>query len=94
MTDVIIDYTNWRGERRTRRITPMNVCFDVNEYHPKPQWLLHAHDVAKDELRVFALSGIHHWEGPLDVLRPCFHPIATVPHEHNDTNTRPVQEDH
>jgi hypothetical protein len=62
MLDVMIDYTNWRGERRMRRIRPTGrFLFESNEYHPAPQYLIEAIDVEVEGLRTFALSGIHSW---------------------------------
>ena len=61
---VIIDYTNWRGERGLRRIRPLSISFESNEWHPKPQWLLLAEDVDKKELRSFAMGTIHKWMWP------------------------------
>lgn len=57
-----IDYTNWRGERRTRIIRPLGVLFNSTEHHPEPQWLLSAIDVEKNDVRFFALSNIHSWK--------------------------------
>jgi len=61
---VVVDYTNWRGERAERAILPIagTMRLGSNEWHPKPQWLFDAFDVAKDEERVFALAGIHSWK--------------------------------
>lgn len=61
-TEVDIDYTNWRGERAIRRIIPIDLHFDANQWHPEPQWLLLAYDVEKDADREFAMSGIHSWK--------------------------------
>lgn len=58
---VQIDYTNWKGERAIRTIIPHYVVFDSNEWHPKPQWLLVALDVERDEVRAFAQDNIHSW---------------------------------
>lgn len=58
---MIIDYTNWRGERGERRIQPISVAFYANEWHKEPQWLLTAIDVGKDAQREFAMAGIHSW---------------------------------
>lgn len=64
---VVIDYTNWRGERRERLIRPVDINFRSTYWHPDPQWLLHAIDVEKaragdvDADRDFALTGIHSW---------------------------------
>ena len=60
--EVIIDYTNWRGERAMRRIRPTGrVTFENNEWHPETQWLLEAVDIDKGEIRSFALANIHYW---------------------------------
>jgi predicted DNA-binding transcriptional regulator YafY len=65
MTDhryiVEIDYTNWRGQRSKRKIIPMSISFENNEWHPDTQWLLEATDVEKGEIRTFALANIHSW---------------------------------
>ncbi|MGV3721359.1 MAG: hypothetical protein ACO1SX_10670 [Actinomycetota bacterium] len=62
MKSVVIDYTNWRGERAKREILPFRLWFGSNDWHPEPQWLLDAWDAEKDELRIFAMRGIHAWE--------------------------------
>lgn len=59
--DVMINYTNWRGIRASRRIQPLNLFFDSNEYHPELQWLLDAIDRETESRRTFALSNIHSW---------------------------------
>lgn len=59
--EVIIDYTNWRGEREFRRIRPLCIVFENNEWHPDTQWLLKAIDVERDVERTFALANIHSW---------------------------------
>lgn len=59
--EVIIDYTNWRGIRAERRIRPLRIVFENNEWHPETQWLLEATDLEKNEDRVFALANIHFW---------------------------------
>lgn len=61
MQEVLIDYTNWRGERSVRRIRPLRIVFENNEWHPDTQWLLEAVDLQKGEERTFALSNIHTW---------------------------------
>ncbi len=60
--NVIIDYTNWRGERGLRRILPIEVFFGINEFHPGEQWLLKAIDLDKNVERVFAMKDIHSWQ--------------------------------
>lgn len=62
LKEVIIDYTNWRGERSLRRILPLETFFGLNEFHPGEQWLLKAIDVEKNVERVFAMKDIHSWK--------------------------------
>lgn len=58
-----IDYTNYRGERGPRRILPLRTYHGSTEYHPEPQWLMEALDIAKGENRVFAMRDIHSMDG-------------------------------
>jgi hypothetical protein len=61
---VQIDYTNWRGERRMRYVIPLCINFEVNRYHPEPQWILWATDVEEKEERIlkqFSMKNIHDW---------------------------------
>ena len=61
---VEIDYTNWRGERRVRKIAPLCINYEENRYHPGPQWILWATDLEEKEERVlkqFAMKNIHSW---------------------------------
>ena len=71
MTDysghVIIDYTNYRGERSTRRIRPNELVFGQNAYHTTPQWLLVAVDIKKNAIRTFAMKDIHSWKIPVEI---------------------------
>lgn len=60
-SDVVIDYTNYRGERGLRRIRPLRIVFDGNEWHPEPQWLVVALDLDKNAERSFAMKDIHAW---------------------------------
>ena len=55
---VTIPYTNWRGEFAMREIVPEALFWGSNEWHPEPQWLILAHDVAKGDARTVALAGI------------------------------------
>lgn len=63
MTTVMIDYTNHAGVRAIREIAPIErpLLFGSTQWHPEPQWLLEAFDVAKNELRTFAVKDIHAW---------------------------------
>jgi hypothetical protein len=60
--DIIIDYTNWRGERAKRRIAPASIFWGATEWHPDEQWHLLALDLDRDVERVFAMKDIHGWE--------------------------------
>lgn len=59
---VIVDYTNWRGERRRRPIVPVQVCFGTSQYHLGEQWFLLVFDCEDGALKDFALSGFHGFE--------------------------------
>jgi len=61
---VVIDYTNWRGERRHRRIIPQyrGLVFWQSDHHPGTQWLLSAVDCEDNKIKQFAMKGIHSWE--------------------------------
>ena len=61
---VTIDYTNWRGERRQRRIVSCGIMFGSNEWHPEPQWLLLAKDEGDSTIKTFAMVNIHTWGQP------------------------------
>ena len=61
--EVVIDYSNWRGERSLGRIKPTGrIDFENNEWHPNTQWLLEATDLEKNEIRTFAMRNIHSWK--------------------------------
>jgi predicted DNA-binding transcriptional regulator YafY len=60
---VIIDYTNHRGERALRSIRPIRIAWESSEWHPETQWILHALDTEKNELREFAMADVHSWNG-------------------------------
>ena len=58
---VVIDYTNWKGNRATRKVIPDEVYFGESEYHDGRQWLLKAFDLNKREWRTFTMKDIHSW---------------------------------
>lgn len=61
---VIIDYTNWRGERRERLVEPLlaePMVWGKSEWHPEDQWLLQAMDMKDGVVKQWAMSGIHSW---------------------------------
>jgi hypothetical protein len=60
---VVIDYTNWRGVRSYRKITPIRIRFGVSPWHKEPQWLLTAFDFDKRQEREFAMKKIYSWTG-------------------------------
>lgn len=51
-----IRYKNWKGVVAERIIIPHFAWYGCTEYHPDHQMLLRATDVAKGEIRDFALS--------------------------------------
>ena len=58
-TEVELDYTNWKGERRLRRVLPHELWYGTTNYHPTPQWFIRAIDLEKNAMRDFALRDIH-----------------------------------
>jgi len=59
---VVIDYTNYRGERSKRLIQPHFISFRSSQFHTEMQWLLAAVDIEKNADRDFAMKDIHSWE--------------------------------
>ena len=53
-TQLLVVYKNWRGEVAERKIIPRRIWFGSNQWHPEPQWLLDAEDVAKGDVRSFS----------------------------------------
>lgn len=62
--EVCFEYTNYRGVRATRRVTPITIFFGCNQYHPHPQWILRATDMERGVVRDFALRDISNWRLP------------------------------
>lgn len=59
--EVVIDYTNWRGERRLRKIRPLTgMQFTKTRWHPEQQWLVQAVD-EDGTVKMFAMKDIHSW---------------------------------
>ena len=54
-----IDYTNHRGERRIRKVRPIQVWFGDSPYHKGEQWFFEAWDCARNRRRDFLLVDIH-----------------------------------
>lgn len=59
--EILIDYTNWRGERAIRRVRPLTIRFENTEWHPETQWLMRAVDIERGATRDFAMKDIHSW---------------------------------
>lgn len=59
---VIIDYTDWRGERATWRVVPQSISFSNDDRHPDTQWMLEATDADGRGFVMFALKNIHSWK--------------------------------
>jgi hypothetical protein len=59
--DVIIDYTNWRGERRGRKVRPIGIKFCSTPHHADDQWIMFAIDTEESEamVKAFAMTNIH-----------------------------------
>lgn len=67
-SQVDIDYTNWRGERRTRPVLPLRLAFQSSHYHPHTQWVLIALDLEDFKEKEFTLKDIHEWFPPTTIL--------------------------
>jgi predicted DNA-binding transcriptional regulator YafY len=52
---VSFDYTNYRGEKSRRNVSPITLRFGVSDYHDEPQFLMIAYDRDKLEFREFTL---------------------------------------
>lgn len=61
--EVRIRYTNHRGQTKDRRIIPEKIEFEMTQWHPKAQWILHAFDIDKNAKRSFALNDVQSWDG-------------------------------
>jgi hypothetical protein len=49
-------YTNYRGQLSRRKAVPLRIAFESTDWHPEPQWILHAFDMDKKAERGFALK--------------------------------------
>lgn len=58
---VLIDYTNWKGQRRKRLITPQSLSQTSSAQHPVKQWLVKAMCHEDHRLKYFAMANIHSW---------------------------------
>jgi len=68
---VYINYVNWRGQTRGRRILPHNqIRYGTTEFHPEPCWLFLATDLTDGKLKEFAMEGVKCWEPAADQSLP------------------------
>lgn len=60
---VLIDYTNWKGNRRSRKVLPIAILFGTSQWHTEAQWLLSAYDLEEVDrpIKQFAMTTIHSW---------------------------------
>ena len=82
---VKIDYTNWRGERRERMISPQRLVFGANQWHKTAQWLLVATDCQSDRERSFAVKDIHSWTPVGGIMAGIVNLRGREPFEPGDT---------
>ncbi len=59
---VLIDYTNYKGERRKRIVVPKLIEFRETPHHKPAQWVMQALDLEKNAMRTYAMKDIHSWE--------------------------------
>ncbi len=59
--EVMIAYTNWRGERRNRPVMPLSIAWTSSKWHPEEQWVLIATDLEDGKQKEFPLANIHGW---------------------------------
>lgn len=72
--EIVVRYTNWRGETADRRIRPCGLTFGTTKWHPEPQWLLEAWDQDKGGVtRQFALKDMAWPPNPSPDVREARH---------------------
>ena len=54
--DMQFVYTNHRGEVSERTVTPHKIYFAETKWHSPAQWIMHAHDHQKEQVRDFAMA--------------------------------------
>ena len=58
---VILDYTNYKGVRRPRRVRVVRLYYGSTDYHPLPGYLLEAVDTESGQTRTFSMNHVHGW---------------------------------
>lgn len=82
---VYLDYTNYRGERSERLVTPIGIEFMASAFHKGPdgvpvmEWILKAYDHGKGKTREFAMKDIHSF-------KHLFEPAARFPRQQIPTD--------
>lgn len=59
---VVIDYTNYKGERAKHTVAPVTIAYVTHEWYPDEQWLLIALDLKENKIQHFAMNDIHSWQ--------------------------------
>lgn len=61
---VEVDYKNWKGHRRIRRIVPSGRMMRNSNapWHPEVQWLIGAIDCEDGKHKFFAMDGLFGWK--------------------------------
>lgn len=54
-----VDYTNYKGERRIRKVIPIKIKFGHSDFHKMDTWLMDVYDLEKEAFRTYAFLGIH-----------------------------------
>lgn len=55
-----VDFTNWKGDRRRRRLIPVELWFGSTNWHPKPQYLMKCMDADDNNaVKDFPLALFH-----------------------------------
>ena len=59
---VVIDYTDWKGDRQKIIVVPKILFFGSTSEHPELQWMMTGYDEQLQADRTYAMKGIHNWE--------------------------------
>lgn len=54
--EIDLEYTNWKGDTRIRKVIPLRVWYGSTKFHGAPQWLLKVRDLEKDAERDFSMA--------------------------------------
>jgi 8-oxo-dGTP pyrophosphatase MutT (NUDIX family) len=59
MKTLKFEYQNYKGEREIREVEPKSLKFGLTANISKPEWLLEAKDIKKNEECLFVLKNVH-----------------------------------